>query len=188
MEHQSRWLMPQRSVLLTLVCSLGLLAFFLLTILPNQKALRRLENETAHLKARLAEQEVLLPVYRKFYEVIDSTRTVKVSRLAFPAPQSLSADQAAGIETVFRAMAAAAGLKARQMSPELNSIINASQSLRLVISANGNMENIRRFLLKLGELPYLTQVESIRIQQAGPDGDLELNTQVLLAQTAAGDR
>jgi len=188
MDHPTRWLMPQRSMVLTLICSLGLLVFFLLTILPNQKALARLEQDIALLRTRLAEQAVLLPVYRKFCDVIDSTRAGKVSRLTFPAPLRLTADQAAGIDAVFRAMAAATGLKARQVSPEINSIINASQSLRLVISAEGNLENIRRFLLKLGELPYLTQVERVRIQQTGPGPDLELSAQVLLAQDAGADR
>jgi Tfp pilus assembly protein PilO len=186
MERASFITLPRSGVVLTLIVGLGLAAFFLLTLLPNHHALKRLEQESAALKARIQEQAALLPVYRKFYQVIDGTRPEKISRLPFPAPQDLSPEQAAGIETVFRGMAEASGLQVRQVSPELNAIINESRDLRLVITATGSLDGIRRFLLKLGELPFLARVERFRIQQAGPRGDLELSAQVQLAQAVGG--
>ena len=52
-----------QSLFIFVVCAVGILAFFLLIILPSQKTSAELDREIAKLNTRIEEQRILTPVF-----------------------------------------------------------------------------------------------------------------------------
>ena len=53
-----------QSVLILIVCVVGILAFMLLIILPSEKSAKELDQEIAKMNARMEEQRILTPVFQ----------------------------------------------------------------------------------------------------------------------------
>jgi len=175
-------LFPERRLFFAAVCLGGLIGFYLLSILPHQQAAGRLEDQIEALQGQISEQRLLGPIYNRFTSLLAETQPEGLKGLPFPAPGRLAPEQVAGIEALFRQMADQGGLRVRRIGADLNSMINEMGELRLSLEILGDLSSLRAFMLKLGELPYLTHIERIEVRREAGAPGLNMELDIWLAR------
>lgn len=175
-------LFPERRLFFVVLCLGGVLGFYLLSILPHHQTAARLEDQIDALQRRIDEQKLLGPIYSQFTRIVGESRPDTPDRLPFPTPEGLTPEQAAGIETLFRQLATQSRLDMRHMGADLNSMINETGALKLSIALQGAFGQLRDFMLKLAELPFLAHVERIELRRASGVRGLQMELELWLAR------
>ena len=70
-----------QSLLIFLICAVGIAAFVLLIVLPSQKTSAEMDQEIDILQARIEEQRILTPV---FHSLLKRAKTAPPSALPSP--------------------------------------------------------------------------------------------------------
>lgn len=175
-------LFPERRLFFVVVCIGGVLGFYLLSILPHQQAAEQLHHEIEGAQDRIHEQKLLGPIYKRFTQLLGDTQPARQGDLPFPDPERLTPEQVAGIEPLFRQLAAQSQLKVRHVGADLNSMISDTGELKLSLDLLGDFNRLRGFILKLGELPYMTHIERIEVQREAGVKSLRMELDIWLAR------
>jgi hypothetical protein len=175
-------LFPERRLFFMVLCIGGILGFYLMSILPHQQAAGRLERQIDALQTQIGEQRLLEPIYSRFTQMLGETQPESLGDLSFPAPGHLTPEQIAGIEPLFRQLAEQNQLKVRRIGSDLNSMISETGELKFSLEILGAFSNLRGFILKLGELPYLTHIERIEVRRETGIRGLHMELDILLAR------
>lgn len=175
-------LFPERRLLFAAVCIGGILGVYLLSIWPHQQAARQLTLQIDALQRQISDQKLLAPIYRRFTEILGDTQPAELGDLPLPRPERLTSEQMAGIELLFRRLAEQSQLAVRQVGADMNSMINETGELKLALELQGSFSNLRGFMLKLGELPYLSHIERIEVQRATGLHGLHMELDLWLAR------
>ncbi|MCU0586899.1 MAG: hypothetical protein MUF52_01980 [Syntrophobacteraceae bacterium] len=178
MDKRERLLLPKRSLYYLLVCVGGILAFLLLGIMPLQLAQKDLDSDIAAVEARIEEQKSLFPV---FQDLLHQERRAHELGVLLPSSRSrLAQDQIDGISTVLGGLAAQCGTDIVNVTTDLKSLEADVKTLRVRISAKGELPRFRCFLLELCRLPYLESVDDLRVQQVSEGKELHMTLSLAL--------
>jgi hypothetical protein len=158
-------LFPERRLFFAAICIGGILGFYLLSIWPHQQAAQQLHFQIDALHRQINDQKLLAPIYKRFTEILGNTQPTELKALPLPSPERLQSEQIAGIEPLFRQLAEQNQLAVRQVGADLNSMISETGELKLSLELIGPFSNLRGFLLKLGELPYLAHIGRIEVRR-----------------------
>lgn len=173
---------PERRLFFITLCIGGILGFYLLSILPHQQAADQLESQIEDLRSRIDAQKLLGPIYHRFTQMVAETRPAMLKGLPYPPAERLTAEQVAGIESLFHQLAAQGQLEIRRIGADLNAMINETGELKLSLEIRGAFDNLRGFMLKLAELPFLTHIDRIEIRREGGMPDLHMELDLWLAR------
>ena len=166
-----------QSLIIFLVCAVGVLAFFLLIILPSQKTSAELDQEIAQLNARIEEQRILTPV---FHSLLKRAKKEGPSELPQPKKTKLTHGDTIEISKRFQNIAGKHNLKLEEITTDVRSMVQESGYLLMRLRLSGDFFNIRKFLIDLGSIPSLEHVEEINIRSAKTSKELRLK--IWLAQ------
>jgi len=166
----------RRSIIYSLVCLSIILFIILVGIIPKQFSLMRLDQKIKSIQFQIEEQKSLYPIYQDLQK---RTRARDSKALPSPLKSPLLRTQLDIIPATFREIARKANLDMVSASPDLNSLSSESKLLLINVVIKGNFFNFRKFLIGLGEVPYLERVEEIQIQQN--EDTMELKMKVWLA-------
>ena len=158
-------LFPERRLFFAAICIAGIIGFYLLSIWPHQQASQQLHFQIDALHHQINDQKLLAPIYKHFTEILGNTQPNDLETLPLPRPERLQSEQIAGIEPLFRQLAEQNQLTVRRVGADLNSMISETGEFKLSLGMTGDFSNLRGFLLKLGELPYLAHVERIEVRR-----------------------
>jgi hypothetical protein len=172
-------ILSSRNVILLLVCGGGILAFILLAILPNHRSLAKLDREIRKISARIAEQEVLSPI---FNDLLRKARLPEPAGLPFPKKAKLGPDETDKIALIFQEIARNSNLRLESVVPDVDSIIDGSGYLMVNLTIRGRFFDFRRFLIQLGELPYLEDLGQIKIDAIQGSDELEYRLKIWLTK------
>jgi len=175
-------LFPERRLLFATVCIGGILGVYLLSIWPHQQAERQLTRQVDALQRQINDQKLLAPIYKRFTAILGDTQPAELGDLPLPRPERLTAEQMAGIEFLFRRLAEQSQLTVRQVGADMNSMINETGELKLALQLRGGFSNLRGFMLKLGELPYLTHIERVEVRRETGLPGLHMELDIWLAR------
>lgn len=166
---------PKSSFLILLICGGLLLILFLLIILPayvsNSKksvAIREINNEIEARKANAL-------VYSDLQKALVSKELV----LPNPPKITISRDEAAKFQNVFRTMAEESGLRTISLTPDVNMVGGSPKFLSNQAVLKGELVNFRQMLIKLAAVPYMDRIDEISITQQ-PDA-MEFRMKIWLA-------
>lgn len=152
--------LPKRSLIYILVCVGGILCFLGVGILPNQRALSKLDNEVSKMEVALHEQKILFPVFKKAMQTLNEE---KKSDLAVPEKSSVDRRDINGISSSFRKLASECSLHFKSGIPDVGKINKNSDILPFTLELAGGYFDFRLFLTKLVLLPYLEHIDTIEI-------------------------
>ena len=155
-------IIPKRTIIYSLLCLSGILFIILVGIIPKQLSLTRLDQRIKSIQFQIEEQKSLYPIYQDLQKITQA-RDSKV--LPSPIRSTLLRTQLNAIPANFREIARKANLDMVSASPDLNSLSGESKTLLVNAVIRGNFFNFRKFLIGLGEVPYLDRIEEIHIQQ-----------------------
>jgi Tfp pilus assembly protein PilO len=166
-----------QSLLILIVCLVGILAFFLLIILPSEKAADELDQEIATLNARIEEQRILTPV---FHSLLKRSKMAPPSDLPVPQKSKLTHGDINTISSVFQDIAARHNLKLEEVKTDVSSMTQDTGFLSMQLRLNGNFYKFREFLVDLGSIPSLEHIQEINIRPQKTSRELEIK--IWLAQ------
>jgi hypothetical protein len=170
--------MPSQSVILFSLCGIGLLAFVLLVILPSQRLSAEIDREINGLIARIEEQRVLTPIFTTLFA---KAKAPAASTLPQPGKTKLHREQISEVPRQLMDMAASHKLSVREITPDVNTLADASNRFLVRIASTGRFLDLRGFLLGLAGLPFLEAIEEIEIR-AAEGGVEEMTLKLWLAR------
>jgi len=154
-------LVPRRTVIIQLSWLGALLLVFLAVIYPMQRAAVGLDRQIKEMKGQLDEQKALLPIYEALKV---RNQTAPAGALPTPERSKLSRKLVGTIPFTFRKIAREAGMEAVSVTPDVPSLLSRPGQLLVHLVVRGDFMNFRKFLIGVGQLPYLERVEGIEIQ------------------------
>ena len=160
-----------QSLLILIVCVVGILAFFLLIILPSEKAAAELDQEIQALNRRIEEQRILTPV---FTSLLERAKIPRPSGLPVPKPKKLTYGDINSISNDFQDIAARHNLKLEDIKTDVGSMAENSGYLSMQLRLNGNFYKFREFLVDIGSIPSLEHVEEINIRPTKASRQLDI--------------
>jgi hypothetical protein len=144
------------------ICLLGLAAFILLFVWPDYRAIERQEGAIADLKHTIEVQGVLAPVYKDLSE----KARFEVPALPFPEKKPLARGEIGRLSDVFRGLAEQNGLTFTALTPRFETMPEGGGALEMEVVVAGDFFDLRKFMLALGELPYVERAEQVRVSGA----------------------
>jgi hypothetical protein len=154
-------LFPRRTIIIQLSWLGALLLVSLAVIYPMQRAAGGLDREIKEMKGQLDEQKALLPIYEALKV---RNQTAPAGALPTPERSKLSRRLVGTIPFTFRKIARESGMEAVSVTPDVPSLLNQPGQLLVHLVVRGDFMNFRKFLVGVGQLPYLERVEGIEIQ------------------------
>ncbi|MFO7761819.1 MAG: hypothetical protein ACQES8_09050 [Thermodesulfobacteriota bacterium] len=167
-----------RSLFYILLCSIGVLGFFLIALVPNQFAIKDLRQETREMETRISRQEVFYPFYQKMLGRLRELEN-KNMPLPFNKKKGLDRNKLNRIKTDFNRAAGQAGI-GLEIVPDLTSLTKSSEDMMVDGKARGDFLSFREFLIEIGKIPYLQQVEQIEIQALTDDIRYKIKCRIAL--------
>jgi Tfp pilus assembly protein PilO len=153
---------PRQSITYLLLCLTGVLIFIFAGILPNSRTMAELSTKTAVAQFQLEEQRELSP-FRKSLQEKSEKKESEI--LPLPAKGSLAQAKIDTLPMTFSTAAKVSGMTLVSAIPNLNTLTGNAQSLSIDVVLRGNFLNLRKFMIHLGGIPYVKQIEEIAIQQ-----------------------
>ena len=160
-----------QSLVILVICAVGILAFFLLIILPSQKTGADLDREIEKLTVRIEEQRILTPV---FHSLLQRAKMKGPSELPSPEKSKLTHGDMNAISKVFQDFAGRHNLKLEEITTDDSSLMQESGYLFMRLRLSGDFFKIRKFLIDLGAIPSLEHIEEINIRSTKTSKELRL--------------
>jgi len=171
----------QRSLFYFALFGVVILVIILLMIYPDYRTLAALDRNIKQLNTKIETQELLSPLFQKM--LIEGDLKLPEG-VAFPKAEKLTQDKTESIVSVFHELAGKSGLKVVEVSPDVESSLNGSGFLLMNVVVKGDFIKLREFLMDLGNLPYLEQIEQIKLQNI--DGGKEVRLKIWLVKETKG--
>jgi Tfp pilus assembly protein PilO len=160
-----------QSLLILVICMVGVLAFLLLIILPSQKTSAQLDREIDELNVRIEEQRILTPV---FHSLLKRAKTAPPSALPSPEKTKLTHGDMNSISKEFQDIAMRHNLKLEEVKTDVSSMMEDTGYLMMRIRLTGDFYKFRDFLVDLGSIPSLEHIEEINIRPVKTARELQI--------------
>lgn len=170
-------ILPTQSLIYFLICGAGILVFVLLIIIPTQKTSAELDKDIEKLNARITEQRILKPV---FDNLLKQVKKKGPTELPVTKKVKLARGDIKKISERLQEIARRCDLELRDIQTDVNALENNDQYLLLRIHVTGDFKKFRDFLVDLGNIPSLEQIEEIDIRAI--ENSREFKLKVWLAQ------
>ena len=160
-----------QSVLVLVICVVGILSFLFLILLPSQKTSAELDQEIDKLNVRIEEQRILTPV---FHSLLNRAKTAPPSMLPSPEKTKLTHGDMNSISKVFQDIAVRNNLKLEEIKTDVTSAMEDSGYMMMWLRLSGNFYKFRDFLVDLGSIPSLEQIEEVSIRPVKTARELQI--------------
>lgn len=184
MENKVTSFLPKRSLIFIIVCSVGILGFFLLAIYPNQKAAAALEAKITTALRQIEEQKILRPVYEHLREVQKASKDGAGINLPLSTMEKPSKGEGIDhIRSLLFEIVRKNRLKTEKIEPDVATMLDDSGHIRIDIAVTGDYSNFRGFMIQLNSrLPSIESVENLRIQRVPESTAHQLSLAIWFAQ------
>ena len=160
-----------QSVLVLVICVVGILSFLFLILIPSQKTSAELDQEIDKLNVRIEEQRILTPV---FHSLLKRAKMAPPSVLPSPEKTKLTHGDMNTISQKFQEIAVRHNLKLEEVKTDVSSMMEDSGYLMMRLRLSGNFYKFRDFLLDLESIPYLEHIEEINIRPVKTARELQI--------------
>ncbi len=167
---------PQQSVVYLVICLSGIAIFVFLGIVPSQRSLGELNSRIAAAGLRIEEQRTLSPVYQALKEKSHKRATLS---LPCPAVKELPRTDMDRLNNSVKEAAGGAKVQIVSLKPALNSLAENSRSLAIEASVKGDFFALRKFLIGLGGISFIEQIEEIQIHQGDDSTELKVRFRIV---------
>ncbi len=154
-------ILPTQSLICFLLCGAGIVAFVFLIIIPNNNAGVEMDREIKKINERIEQQRILRPVFDSLLQ-----RAKKKNPTALPTVkrEKLERDDINRVSALLQDMASRHQLEVRDIRTDVNEIMKNTGFMLIQVQAVGDFMYFRDFLLDLGTIPALEQVEEIDVK------------------------
>jgi hypothetical protein len=170
-------LIPRRTAIIQFSWLGALMILGLVVIFPVQRSTAGLDGKIKDIRVQIEEQKTLQPIYQALKT---KSQTTAVSILPIPESAKLSKDLVRVVPSIMRRIAKNSDLEMISVSPDVTSLADQSRHLLVRAVLRGDFMNFRKFLIGIGELPYLERIEEIEIQQDPNFMEFRINMRLVL--------
>jgi hypothetical protein len=156
-------ILPTQSLVILALSVAAILAFIVLIIFPSQRLAADLDRQIAGLTVRIDEQRVLAPLFTTLFAKTKAPATLE---LPTPARVNLTRTEIGAALKHLQELATAHKMTVRELTPDVNTLTDASAHFFVQLRANGPFMDLRGFLIEIGALPYFEGIEEIEIKAA----------------------
>ena len=153
---------PEKTLTYLIICSGIVVLIALLGIFPLYQYNSNRAGEIKKIQYQIEEQKGLGPAYLNLKKAMER-KDLQV--LPNPKKTTISREEAAKFQNVFRTIAGKSGLMTISLTPDSSTMAGSSKSLLHNAVVKGEFANFRKMLIALTAIPYLDRIEEIRIQQ-----------------------
>jgi hypothetical protein len=153
------------------ICMAGILILVAVGIFPAHQTLKELDQKIAALQYQVEEQNLLFPL---FVQLLQRSRQETPPLLPAPEPKKLPRGETAALTNLFREIAGKNNIAVESLRPDVESLVAASGRFKMIAELSGGFYDLRSFLIQFGAIPYLEQIEHIRMQSAPEDEPLQV--------------
>ena len=153
---------PQKSLSYLIFGAIIIAILVLVGILPLYRYNSNQAGEIKKIKDQIEERKANVPVYLNLHKALASK---DLPVLPNPKKTTISLEEAAKFQNVFRTIAGESGLRAISLTPDLSTMAGSSKFLLNNAVVKGEFVNFRQMLIKLAAIPYLDKIEEINISQ-----------------------
>ncbi|MDI9570421.1 MAG: hypothetical protein QM278_06835 [Pseudomonadota bacterium] len=153
---------PRQSRIYIALCLMGILIFVMGGILPEKKAMERLNRTITEKKNALAEQEALAPLFVAAKADAERKGT-KV--LPLPPPGKLPQDRINELPVALRTAAQMSGMTLVSATPNPGGMTGDLQFIPVEVVLRGGFMDFRKFLIQIGGISYLQHIEEITVKE-----------------------
>ncbi|HEU19771.1 MAG TPA: hypothetical protein ENO00_10450 [Deltaproteobacteria bacterium] len=148
-----------------------LLTFVTAIICPSLKQLNRLDGEISDIQGRINSQKVLLPLY---FDLVKKSEEKVPDTLLLPEKKVLPKESIDLIPSLFKGIAGKSGMDLVAVNPDFTTFARGGGAILINTVARGDFSSVRMFLVELGKVPYVKQVEEMEIRQRANNKELKL--------------
>ncbi len=160
------------------VCLLGVIAFALIGIYPNHATMVELDHKITPLNQRIETQRVIVPIYK---ELLKKAKQQDLHGLDYP-PELTPAkpEDIEKFSIMLSNLARENQMELKIIAPDSDAYLKNTKYLGMNVSLTGDFFHFRRFLIQICYIPFLQDIESIRINIKNQKHTYELR--LILAQ------
>jgi hypothetical protein len=170
-------LLPTQTLINILLCGTGVIAFIILIIIPNQNISDELDQEIEKLSDRIEQQRILRPVFDSLLKRAKTEHSTDLPKIKI---EKLDRGDVNRISKVIQDMAGRYDLKIEDIRTDANEIMNDTGYMLMRVHVTGDFMKFREFLMDMGAIPSLEQIEEIIIRAI--EGNREYKLKIWLAQ------
>ncbi len=148
------------------ICTAGILILVAVGIFPAHRTLKELDKKIAALQYQVKEQNLLFPL---FVQLLQRSRQEASPTLPGPEPKKLPRGETAALTAMFRDIAGQNNIVVESLRPDVESLISASGRFKMLAELSGGFYDLRSFLIEFGSIPYVEEIEYLRLDSA-PEG------------------
>lgn len=161
------------------ICGSVIFLFIVFAIYPNQMSLIRMDREVEALSTRIEEQQIMSPL---FDELMKLSQKKDPDMLPFPKREKVKRSEIGNVSLTLKKFSEESNLTVGEITPDVNTLVDDSGYVKMVLKVRGQFSDFRNFLLKIGELPYVDHIEQIQIRTVPDTETYELGLKVWLTK------
>ena len=163
---------PYRKSAFYVLIFLGVvIAFVLIILLPYNNALKKTDLNIVTLKDRLARQELQYPLYTK---LLKEMQKPSLEHLKSEVQEKLKKEDISQVSLMIRNLAESNHLTHGKSDPDINSMTGNKGLIFVKVEVEGLFEDFRNFMVRLNEIPFLQDIEEIKIHSIETNRRYEL--------------
>jgi hypothetical protein len=170
-------ILPTQSLVYFLICGAGIIVFIFLIIIPGQKTSAELDQDIKRLNDLIEEQRILRPV---FDSLLKRAKQEKGTELPATEKVKLARGDVDKVSGLLQEIARRHDLELQDMRTDVDTLMSNTGYMLMNISLIGDFMNFRNFLVEIGAIPALEQIEEIKIKAI--EGSREYKLKIWLAQ------
>ena len=180
MAKQIRHTLAQHRTSLCLVadCLAALALMFFLTIAKDLRERQVLESDLADASRRADMQKLLAPLQAQLQG--DSEASIPAIAAGVdisPSDAEISADR---YESIFGRIISQCGLEQVALAPDIQSILSDTGQIQVDMTVRGAFPDLRRLMLTMARLPFLSGIETFRMNRSTDSDGLEMSLKLRL--------
>ncbi|MFH1154505.1 MAG: hypothetical protein V1793_11885 [Pseudomonadota bacterium] len=151
---------PTPTLFIIVASTVIIAAFALLVLYPQYKSLQNMEEKSESAAWSLEQQKQLLPAYIKARQAADKEF---VPGLKFPERKKLQRSKITELSSIMEKVAIGSNLVYASNSLDINSVNMDSGSLAMDINMDGNLFDLREFLVSVMALSFVDSIGKVTI-------------------------
>jgi hypothetical protein len=154
-------ILPTQSLIYVLICGAGIIGFIFMIIVPHQNMAAELDRDIEHLNDRIEQQKILRPV---FVSLLEKAKREYPTQLPVTKRGKLERGNISQVTELLQDIADRHNLKIQNIQTDVSAMMTNHGFIAMRIHATGDFMKFRDFLVDLGTIPFLAQIEEIIIR------------------------
>ena len=154
-------ILPTQSLIYFISCGAGIICFIFTIIVPHQNISSELDQDIEHLNDNIERQRILRPV---FGSLLEKAKREYSTQLPVIKRDKLERGNIGKVTELLQDIAGRHKLDIQDIQTDVNAMMTSSGFIEMRIHATGDFMKFRDFLVDLGTIPFLEQIEEIVIR------------------------